>query len=118
MAIVMELRESVKIRGWSETFSPLIVTITILLFLALISFLLYLRLVSGVEPYKGEYEGEIVDKSLTVRESETRPGVQFLLLVKGNDGNQFNVSVSKDLYQDAGIGMHIKRTKDGTSLDK
>jgi hypothetical protein len=115
---VMNLRERLKIHGWSGTFSPLVVAITILIVLSLISFLLYLRLISGAEPYKAEYEGEIVDKSLTVRESETRPGVQFLLLVKGNDGDQFNVSVSRDLYQDACVGMHIKKTRDGTFLDK
>ena len=67
-------------------------------------------------PLPTEYEGVIVDKTLNIQEEQTGSRIKLLLLIKGDDGKQFYVSPIPELYDRAKVGMHIKRTKDGTTL--
>jgi hypothetical protein len=103
----MNLLRSFKLNGWRDR--P-IVGLSILVMLGLISLLLYQR---AVKPLRIEYEGVIVDKSLDIYEDQTGSRIQLLLLIKDDEGRQFNVVADEELYERAKIGMRIKRTKEG-----
>ena len=58
--------------------------------------------------YRIDYEGRIVDKSVTVTESETGSGVKRLLRIRANNGEEFQVYVNRNLYEQAKVGMWVK----------
>jgi hypothetical protein len=59
-------------------------------------------------PHRVEYEGRVVDKSITVTESYTGSGAVNRLHVRGRDGAVFDVVVTADLYARARVGMWIR----------
>ena len=67
-------------------------------------------------PYRRNYEGRIVDKSLTIRESQYGSWAVRRLRVRGKGGEEFEVSVSDALYQRAQVGMWIKRSDTGVKV--
>ena len=61
---------------------------------------------SGV--YRPEYEGRIVDKHVTIRESQEGSRAARRLLIEGRDGVRFEVGVGPEVYERAEVGMWIK----------
>lgn len=55
-----------------------------------------------------QYEGRVVDKHVTVRESKLGSWAARRLLIEGRDGVRFEVEVGPEVYERAGIGMWIK----------
>jgi len=106
----MSLRHRLKISGWSDR---IIIATVILFFLSLIALVFYGR---AVAPLQREYAGTIVDKTLSIQEEQTGSHVQLFLLIEGDDGKQFDVSVDQELYDRAKVGMHIKHGLDGSTL--
>jgi hypothetical protein len=62
-------------------------------------------------PYRTEYEGLIVNKSLTVQESETGSYPVRKLHVRGRDGRVFDVIVGGGLYARAEAGMWVRSAR-------
>ncbi len=58
--------------------------------------------------HRDEYEGRIVDKSLTFSETQLGSGIRRRLLIEDKNGTQFEVAVKADVYDRAQIGMLIK----------
>jgi hypothetical protein len=106
----MNLPRSLKLNGGRER---LFIGAFVLLFVGLLSLVLYQR---AVKPLRIEYESVIVDKSLDIYEDQTGSRIQLLLLIKDDEGRQFNVVADQELYERAKIGMRIKRTKEGTEF--
>lgn len=63
-----------------------------------------------------EYEGRIVDKSATLRETQIGSRVRRRILVEGRDGRQFEISPVPEVYERAEVGMMIKSGEGGTEL--
>lgn len=59
-------------------------------------------------PYRPEYEGRIVDKSVTGQETREGSHAARRLLIEGKDGVRFEVGVGPDVYERAEVGMWIK----------
>jgi hypothetical protein len=59
-------------------------------------------------PFRSEYEGQVIDKSLTLSESRLGSSVRWRLLIQSKDGELFNVSVAESVYNKAQIGGWIK----------
>lgn len=84
--------------------------IFIIYFFWLIGFNVY-RIYTSDDPYKLEYEGEIVDKTVTF-EHWMEGSVQIRRLhVKLRDGKILKVSVTTELYDRTEIGMRVKSEK-------
>jgi hypothetical protein len=66
--------------------------------------------------YRTEYEGKIVDKSVTIRESQTGSYPVQRLLIRSKSGEEFQVTINNPLYQRAQVGMWIKSNGAGTEL--
>lgn len=59
--------------------------------------------------YRVAYQGRIIDKWATYSESEQGSTPQFRLLIKGDDQSRFTVSVSPEIYEQATVGMRIRK---------
>jgi hypothetical protein len=66
--------------------------------------------------YRQEYSGRVMDKWVTYHESEQGTGVSRHLLIKSNDGEVFQVSVSPDLYEQAKAGLWVIKDKTGIKI--
>jgi hypothetical protein len=66
--------------------------------------------------YQRDYEGQVVDKFFIPHESQTGSSVQRALLIKVKSGEQFQVTIGKDIYDRAQAGMSIKSSKQGIEL--
>jgi hypothetical protein len=74
-----------------------------------IAILIYQRSTS-TGSFRGEYKGKIIDKRISVL--ETNEGSRFAkeLIVEAAGGHQFTVSVTQEIYDRAKAGMLIQRT--------
>lgn len=66
--------------------------------------------------YRREYEGRIVEKSLIPHDSQTGSSAERAFLIKGNNGEQFQVIVGRDIYDRAEVGMWVKSDRAGVKL--
>lgn len=66
--------------------------------------------------FQRDYEGRVVEKFFIPHESQIGSSFQRALLIKGRSGEQFQVSVGKDIYDRAQAGMSIKSGKQGIEL--
>ena len=57
-----------------------------------------------------DFVGRVVDKYLTLRESEIGTAGHMTLLVEGRDGRRFKVAVTGEQYGRARVGMWAKRS--------
>lgn len=57
-----------------------------------------------------DFVGKVVDKYLTLRESEIGTAGHMMLLVEGSDGRRFKVAVSGEQYERARVGMWARRS--------
>ena len=63
-----------------------------------------------------EYEGRVVDKSATFRETEIGSRVKRRILVEGKDGRRFEISPVPEVYERAEVGMMIRSGAAGTEV--
>jgi len=112
----MGLLDRFKIISWPENLSPLYIAVLLVGLIGGLCFLNYQRFVNDGEPYRMEYDGVVVEKPVFFSDSEQGAGVQRMLTIEDNNGSQFKVIATRDIYEQAQIGMRIKRTKDGTSI--
>src|SRR5919202_5742235 len=97
------------------TARALVLVVLVALFLAAIVINLRQRFTpSG--PYRVEYEGRIVDKSITLSETQIGSGSVKRLHIEGKDGDKFDVIVNNSLYDRAQVGMWIRSDRDGARL--
>ncbi|HLM54969.1 MAG TPA: hypothetical protein VK422_02505 [Pyrinomonadaceae bacterium] len=66
--------------------------------------------------YRVEYEGLVVDKSLTLQETQTGTGAMRRLLIRARGGEEFQVVVNEVLYERARVGMWISSDRGGARL--
>ena len=71
---------------------------------------------SRVESLPKEFEGRIVDKWARISESEQGSSSHFRLIVEVDGQNVYTVPVNNELYQDAQVGMRLKRSEKGLEL--
>ena len=67
-------------------------------------------------PYRVEYEGRVVRKSLTVTETDEGSRRVLRLHVRGKGGEEFQVIVNRSLYGRAQEGMWIRSSREGAEL--
>jgi hypothetical protein len=67
-------------------------------------------------PYRVDYEGRIVDKSITLEETSMGSGSVKRLHIRGKDGETFDVIVNRSLYDRAQVGMWIRSDRNGAKL--
>lgn len=71
---------------------------------------------SRVESVPKEFEGRIVDKWAGISESEQGSSTHFRLIVEVEGTGVYTVPVNNELYQQAQIGMGLKRSEKGLEL--
>jgi uncharacterized protein YxeA len=62
------------------------------------------------------YEGKLIDKSLTIRETKQGSMVSRRFLLEEKDGVRFEIAPSADDYERAQIGTWIKSSKSGVIM--
>jgi hypothetical protein len=67
-------------------------------------------------PHRTVYEGRIVDRSMTITESQLGSGAVYLLHVRGRDGVVFDKVVTAELYGRARVGMWVRGGPNGPEL--
>ena len=67
-------------------------------------------------PYRLAYEGRILDKSVTITESQTGSRAAYRLHLAGRDGARFEIVVNRDFYERAQVGMWVRSDHDGAKL--
>ena len=82
------------------------VLLTVMLFVGLMLFYQHnLRMFAQLA--RPEYEGKLINKSLTVRETRQGSKISRLFLLEGTDGVRFEIAPGEDDYERAQIGMWI-----------
>lgn len=66
--------------------------------------------------YRTEYSGKIIEKTTTVRATETGSFPINRLHIKNQKGEEFNVVVSKELYDRTYLGMWVKKDENGVEV--
>ena len=79
------------------------------------SVILYQRF-NASGPYRRDYQGQVIRKSLTVTESQLGSGQKLTLHVRAQSGEEFQVIVNQDLYERVEEGMWITTTPEGARL--
>ena len=67
-------------------------------------------------PFRNEYSGKIIDKRISVFESQEGSFFSNKLVVEEKSGRRFTVSVSEEIYNRAEPGMWIQKTSRGIEL--
>lgn len=68
------------------------------------------------EQNRVEYEGRVLDKSITIKESETGSYPIKKLYIRNRNNEEFNVLVDAKLYDRVKVGMWIKKDRDDVIL--
>ncbi len=63
-----------------------------------------------------EFLGKIVDKRISVYESEQGSSFSNDLIIEEKNGRRFRFRVTEEMYGRAKVGMWIRRNKKGTEL--
>ena len=92
-----------------------ILTAVVIGLLAAGSILIYQRWTSK-GPFRREYRGKIIDKRISVFESNEGSSFANELIVEEGDGHRFTVRVTQEIYDRAKPGMWIQKTAGGTQL--
>jgi hypothetical protein len=83
---------------------------------ALFLLLIYTLQMSTLRGIPDSYEGVVIDKSLTIQESEQGSWPQRRLLVRVEDGRVLRVPAGPELYESARAGMRIRKSAAGVEL--
>lgn len=84
--------------------------------IALFVLLLYALQLSTLRGIPDSYEGVVIDKSVTIRESEQGSFPQRRLHVRVEGGRVLRVPAGQELYESARVGMRIRKTAAGVEL--
>jgi len=90
--------------------------IVIFLFVTLLFWSVYKLRSATTGPFRNEYQGQIIDKWADHTYTEQGSQPYFRLVIKGNDNQQFSVSVSSEIYERARVGMFVRKTDAGIEL--
>jgi hypothetical protein len=71
---------------------------------------------TGLNP--SEYEGKVIDKWAGYSHSDEGSFPYFRLLIEKGDGQRLTVAVDQTVYDQARVGMWIKKTRNGLELTK
>ncbi len=111
---------SVKVSGklaarlWPAASTLLLIGLVVLMLAAGVIILRQRFTASG--PYRVDYEGRIVDKSVTLSETQIGSGSVKRLHIRGKNGARFDVIVNDSLYDRAQVGMWIRSDRRGAEL--
>jgi hypothetical protein len=72
--------------------------------------------ISSTGLHRTIYEGQIIDKSATLRESRFGSSIIRKLLIENKNGSRFEIIVSPEVYERAQIGKQIKSNKSGVEI--
>lgn len=95
--------------------AAIFVVIIVAFFFYSVGINVYQRL-GRVGPYRVEYQGKVVDKSITVNHTETGSYQLRILRIRDEEGKEFNIIVDVDLYDRTQIGMWIKKNDTGVEV--
>lgn len=98
-------------RTWEKTST--IVTCVLVAGLAIILVLSLYQRMKSQGAYRQEYAGRVMDKWVTYHESEQGTGFGRHLLIKSKNGEVFQVSVGRELYEQAKVDNWVIKDKDG-----
>ena len=84
------------------------------LFIALAGVVIALLISANLRPQPSRYEGRVVDKSITLAETQRGSGKILRLHIRGRAGENFTAEVSYDTYDRARVGMWARN--DGTGI--
>ena len=104
--------------GNVRSFFPTALGIAAILAMVAIMFIYCRQRLTSTGLYRTEYEGQIVDKSVTIGESQTGSYPVRKLHIRGKNGQEFQVIVNENLYGRAQSGMWIKSSKAGAELTR
>ncbi len=108
-------RPAEKLFGLREAAAKGLMILTAFAIVAVIALLYQTRFPPGrLDPR--EYEGRVVDKSATYRETDRGSKVKRRILVEGKDGRRFEILPVPEVYERAEIGMMIKSGEGGTKF--
>lgn len=79
-------------------------------------FLAYYHCYTQTGPYRLAYEGRVLDKSQTFRETELGSRVRRRVLVEADSGERFEVPVNGQTYERAQPGMRIRKGEAGVEM--
>jgi hypothetical protein len=96
-----------------DSFREATAVIIVVVILGLLSLLWYFR---AVRDDQASYEGQIVDKSITTRESDEGSRIQRSLSVKLDSGAEFQIVVGSDLFERANVGDRMVKDENGIRL--
>lgn len=104
---------------WTETVGltgvrDFLVLIAMIALIGALTFFLENRTATGA--YRTEYEGRIVDEAIQLHESEEGSWMEQYLIIEERPGVRTQVAVRPRVYDQAKIGMWIKRDKKGVEL--
>jgi|SRR4030095_12931466 hypothetical protein len=71
---------------------------------------------SRVESLPNEFEGRIVDKWAGYSESEQGSSPYYRLVVEVEGQSRYTVPVNRDIYQQAQVGMGLRRSEKGLEV--
>ena len=108
------LKERLKSSGKLKTVSATALGVVLVVAVAVAVFVSLRQRYTSTGLYRADYEGRILDKSATFRESETGSRVSRQLRIRGKDGEEFLVNVNEDLHERARVGMWVK-SRGGTA---
>jgi hypothetical protein len=91
------------------------VLLAILVCVSLLIFGIFRLRQAHVASIPAEFEGVIVEKQISLAEREEGSYPYFRLLVEV-DGKQFTVPVYKEIYEEAQVGMRLKRSAKGLEV--
>jgi hypothetical protein len=86
------------------------------LFIALVGAAVAFLVSANLHPQPSRYEGRVVDKSITLAETQRGSGKILRLHMRGRGGEDFNAEVSYDTYERARVGMWARNDGGGVEL--
>jgi hypothetical protein len=100
--------------GWNIAEGTFLAIVAVV-FLAGVSILTY-QCSTSTGPFRSEYSGRIIDKRISVFESNQGSVFTKELIVEEKSGRRFTVSVTQEIYDRAKPGMWIQKTSTGIEL--
>ena len=114
--MTVSLKDNRKLPGKVVRFSSTALAIALLAAIIIVAFIALRQQFTSTGLYRVDYEGKIVDKSVTINESRTGSRAARRLLIRGKSGEEFQVAINEVLYGRAQVGMWIKSSSAGAEL--
>ena len=101
---------------WSKVLRAGLMIACALVLVVLVCAVIYYPRFAQTGLYRNVYEGTVVDKSQTFRETKRGSGIVRQLIIREDNGNTFAVVVERDLYERGLVGMWIKKNGEHVEL--